>query len=68
MTMNSKSSSVTWGIPLSEAERSKYAGSMLGAGSMPMITAMAALCVAAAALGMNATFKKKKASAAEDEE
>ena len=68
MTMNSKSSSVTWGIPLSEAERSKYAGSMLGAGSMPMITAMAALGVAAAALGMNATFKKKKASAAEDEE
>lgn len=62
LTMNSKSSSVVWGIPLSAEEGSKYAGSMFGNGSFGMVMAMGAFGLAAAALGITLAGKKKGTS------
>ena len=69
LTMNSKNSTVVWGIPQLQEDDMKYTGSMFTGGSLTMIMAMAALGVAATALGMTLASKKKKVSAeTEDEE
>ena len=62
VTMNSKSSSVVWGIPQLSEDGSKYAGSMFSNGSISMAMAMAALGASVTAIGLTATYKKKLAS------
>jgi hypothetical protein len=62
LTMNSKSSSVVWGIPLSMEDNSKFAGSMFGSGSFVMVISMAALSLAAVSLGITTMGKKKSTS------
>jgi hypothetical protein len=67
MTMNPKSSSVVWGIP-QLSNKTKFAGTMLGNGSMFMIT-MASMGIAVISLGITITAKKKSASSnSKDEE
>ena len=66
LTMNSKSSSVVWGIP--QEEQIKYVGSMVGDGSLAMVVSLAALGTAVVALGMTLSARKKNDSEeAEDE-
>lgn len=60
LTMNSKSSTVVWGIPQTSEGFPKYTGSMLGSGSMPMVIAMAALGISVPALGIALAFRKKQ--------
>jgi hypothetical protein len=62
LTMNSKSSTVVWGIPLSMEDNSKFAGSMFGSGSFVMVISMAALSLAAVSLGITTVGKKKSTS------
>ena len=62
VTMNSKNSSVVWGVP-QLAGRNKLAGSMLGNGSVSMVMTMASLSIAAASLIITTAAKKKAASA-----
>ena len=61
LTMNSKSSSVVWGIPLTPgaAEANKFAGSMFTNGSLSMVMTLASFGVAVTALCLT-TFSKKK--------
>lgn len=69
VTMNSKSSSVVWGIPQLSEDGSKYAGSMFSNGSISMAMAMAALGASVTAIGLTATYKKKLTSGkSKDEE
>lgn len=60
VTMNSKTSSVVWGVP--QLAGSKYAGTMLGGGSLPMTMAMASMGIAVASLGITMAGKKRGAS------
>jgi hypothetical protein len=60
LSMNSRSSTVVWGIPQDPYDSSRYTGTMVSDGSsLTMLTAMAALGLAVAALGISTTLKKK---------
>lgn len=59
-TMNSKTSSVVWGIP--QMSGSKFIGSMFGNGSLLMAMTMVSMGVAAASLGITMAGKKKSAA------
>ena len=63
LTMNSKSSTVVWGIPQLPEYTDRYAGSMIGDGSMSMVMSMAALGIAVVALGLAVASRKKNDSA-----
>ena len=57
--MNSRSSTVVWGIPQLPEYTDKYTASMIGDGSMSMVMSMAALGIAAVALGLAVSSRKK---------
>ena len=59
-TMNSKASSVVWGIP--QMSGSKFIGSMFGNGSLMMAMTMVSMGIAAASLGITMAGKKKSAA------
>lgn len=59
LSMNSRSSTVVWGIPQLPEYTDKYTASMIGDGSMSMLMSMAALGIAAVALGLALTSRKK---------
>ena len=63
LTMNSKSSTVVWGIPQLPEYTDRYAGSMISDGSMSMVMSMAALGIAVVALGLAVASRKKNDSA-----
>jgi hypothetical protein len=58
-SMNSRSSTVVWGIPQLPEYTDKYTASMIGDGSMSMVMSLAALGIAAVALGLALTSRKK---------
>lgn len=62
-TMNSKNSSVVWGVPLLQGNGNKFGGSIFSNGSATLAMTMASLGVAVAALGITMAAKKKAASA-----
>ena len=67
VTMNSKTSSVVWGVP--QLSGGMFTGSMLGNGSLPMALAMAALGTSVTSIALTTAYKKKMTSAkSEDEE
>jgi hypothetical protein len=69
VTMNSKSSSVVWGIPGLPEDGSKHTGSMFSNGSATMVMTMASMSIAVLALGITVASKKKATSSkSEDEE
>jgi hypothetical protein len=78
LTMNSRSSTVVWGIPQLPEETTEdtqttensdgRVASIFGEGSLTVLIAMAALCVAMAAIGMTMASKKKKESLASESE
>ena len=61
--MNSKNSSVVWGVPLLQGNGNKFGGSIFSNGSATLAMTMASLGVAVAALGITMAAKKKAASA-----
>jgi hypothetical protein len=69
LTMNSKKSTVVWGIPQLPEDFGKYTGSMFSNGSATIAMTMASMSIAVVALGMTMAAKKKAVSAKpEDEE
>ena len=68
VTMNSKSSSVVWGIPQLPGDINKLTGSILGNGSMSMALAMAALGASVASIALTTVYKKKMTIAKAEEE
>ena len=68
VTMNSKSTSVVWGIPQLSGDINKLTGSILGNGSMSMALAMAALGASVASIALTTVYKKKMTIAKAEEE
>ena len=58
LTMNSKSSTVVWGIPQLTEDSAIHVASMLGDGSFTIVIVMATLCVVGASLGIVVSKKK----------